>query len=175
MRRRTVLAGAATLVAGLAACSAGRPDVRLDSSVGVLHPGDERFVDSSLRPEDAGRRFAAVAPDDADALLGPDASEEADHWVRNEIDGDETFLVVAQLRTDGGDPKQLLTRGVAWRGRQRLRLRATAEPWGSFEDLDEDRRDALESADELAYTVFQSLEPRFSDLPDEVELSVRSE
>lgn len=174
MRRRTVLTGAATFLAGLAGCSAGRPDVHLDSSVGVLHPGDERFVAESLRPDDAGDRFAAVAPGDPDALLGPDASEDVDRWVRDEIDSDETFLVVAQLRTAGRDPKRLSVREVAWRGRQRLRLRAAAEPWGSFDDLGDDRREALEAADALAYTVFQTIEPRLSDLPDAVDLAVRS-
>lgn len=175
MRRRTVLSGAVALVAGLAGCSVGRPDVRLDSSVGVLHPADERFVDESLRPDDAGDRFAALAPDDPDALLGPDVSEEADHWVRDEIESDETFLVVAQLRTPGDDPRELWMREVAWRGRDRLRLRARAEPWGSFEDLDDDRRETLESADELAYTVFQTVEPDLTDRPDAVEFSVRRE
>lgn len=175
MRRRTVLTGAAALLAGLAGCSAGRPDVHLDSSVGVLHPGDERFVDESLRSDDDGGRFAALSPEDPDALLGPDVSQDADRWVRDEIDSDETFLVVAQLRSAGGDPKRLSMQGVGWGGRQRLRLRARAEPWGSFEDLDDDRRETLESADELAYTVFQTIEPRLSDRPDDVELSVRSE
>lgn len=101
--RRTVLATLGTSgLCALAGCSfSGRPEVRLDGGVGVLHPADERYIANGLQPRADDNAYAIIAPDRAPAVVGPDASDSVAERLRTATD---VFHAIVQLRSTPEGP-----------------------------------------------------------------------
>lgn len=179
MRRRTLLGSLPALaLVGSAGCSAlQRPDVRLDSGSGRLHPTTDDVIANGLQPGGDANLFVTAAPDEAPDLLGPDAEGAIADALRNA--GLDQFHVVVQLRSTPAAPMELWPEhgdAFDWPDRSTLRASVVVEPWGSIDRIDDDEeRKAFREADDLLFTAVWSLTPGLDDIPSEVALRLAAE
>lgn len=146
----------------------------MESGVGVLHPADELHVANGLQPHGDDRVFATVAPDEAPELVGPDANYSIAEALERSAAADQ-FHAVVQLRSTPEAPMSIRPvggSGFEWR-EETLHVTVDVEPWGSLDRIDDDdRREALRSADELVYTSVWDLSPTPDDLPENLTLEL---
>ena len=172
MQRRSLIGTTAlALGVGLAGCSrlGTRPEVRMGSGSGTLHPADERYIANGLQPDGDDRVFSAIAPDEAPELVGPDAENPIADRLRNS-GVDDQFHVIVQLRSTPNAPMSLWPiagSAFEWHGRSTLHVDVEVQPWGS-DRIDEEHR----SAKELVYMGVWDLTPAPDDLPKDLVLEL---
>lgn len=175
MKRRSLLGTTAlALGSSLAGCSqiGARPDVRMSSGYGTLHPADERHIAHGLQSDGDSRVFTEVTPDEAPEWIGPDAGTSIVDRFRDP-DVDEPFHLAVQLRSTPDAPMSIHPipgrRAFEWHDRSTLRARFDVQPWGSFDRIDdEERREELRSAEGLVYTSVWDLTPASDNIPADV-------
>ena len=178
MRRRALLRSIPTVaIAGIAGCTAfGRPELQMQSGRAVLHPAAEINIKNGLLPDGDDRVFVTATADSSPDLLGPDVDQEIEDLLANS--GMDQFHIVVQLRSSPEGPIEIWPAAghrFEWVDRSTLRVWVEVDSWGSLDRIDDaERREALQSADELVYTAVWSLSPALDQLPAEVELVLKS-
>lgn len=138
----------------------------MSQGTSTVHPGDERWIDGGLEPDDDRETFATLLPDRAPEWIGPDADTGVADTLRN-AGLDEQFHRLVQHRTDPTEPRSVVpTHGddPEWNGRDELVVPVTSDSWAGGPFADE------ETPAEAVATGVWTLEPGLDELPSDVRL-----
>lgn len=175
--RRAVLA--ALGVAGLGSItgcasytSLSRPELRMETGTGILHPASETYIAHGLQEAGDDRVFATVAHDQSPGLVGPDAETRIANELRYPNQPPVTYVVL-QLRSTPESPIAIHVDRLGWASRRTLRADVSVRPWGSLDRIeDEQQHQRLQRADELVYTSLWAFTPTLETLPKSVALAL---
>lgn len=145
----------------------------MEQGSATLHPISERYLATGLEPGGDDQLLGMAVPDKSPDLLGPDAEGSIADKLRNP--GMDQFHVVVELRSIPSDPLEIWPvpgDAFTWADSDTLEVTVDIGSWGSLDEIDDpERRQALESADELVHTGVWTLSPALENLPTEVTFS----
>ncbi|WP_424016955.1 hypothetical protein ACOZ4N_13850 [Halorientalis pallida] len=175
-RRDLLAAGAGSLLTLGATSALGRPSVRLTGGHAYLHPAADRAIDNGLQQDGEEQAYVTLVADEAPDVAGPDLDPD----IRERLETPETdeeggvFHAIIQTRSTPESPHYLTPAGLRdpyWRGRGTLVFPVTVEEWGSLDGMDDDKREALQSAEELVTTSIWGVTPALNFFPNNVDLA----